>query len=1608
MLKSKQQKEKYKGIDILYSIDQDLESWATIMYLVFQKDDLEEMMEPEIEVPPSIEDLHKDVVLKNEKEKKKKHATFELTLMQHVGGEVKALLQRKLGEIRKNTKRSNGYEAWAALLSVFKGTGSSTKAQCQQLLFDFKMKSPASKENLKNGLREYERILSKLRELSVTVDTGMLAIKLASSLPRDDTSCRIVHTTTMQSPDPQVRTVITAVEQLISQFSCDEYITDLDTSENETALYSNEKYCRYCKKKTFHPESACFKNPERKGKTTSKAFQKGVDDGIRAYIVARESKSTALNKVKQAKAFAAKKQAAAASESGFFADDSSSDGNSSEDNTNNFEYANLTKVCKHLTPDMKTKDTWLADSGATSHMTNSPDHLYDIKSTLGQRVTVGNGNFLDILCRGSLDFHNKSGRLDTLRNVLYIPGLHVNLVSIGKLQQRNLTTSFPGSSSTTKHAFIKNKKGQRILSATLENSLYKMDMSRIPHPSASLEKAFPTLSLNILHQRLAHLPFRKIIAMKKVLESQKICVANQQKGQCPCMGCAKGKLRRANVKKTRNHHATEPLEVIHTDISGPYATTNAGNRWMILFIDEFTRHTTMYSMKKKSDALTFFQQYKKYIENDRKCSIQQLSLSSTARDTILRLQSDGGGEYTSTSFEKYLAAEGIQQFTTNADNPSQNGIAERYIRTVSEAGTSMLRHARLQDTYWPYAMRSAVYILNRIPKDVLQGISPYEKWTGTSPDLRALRTFGVDAHVRVVTQNKRKGGDKAHPCTFLGYREGLKGYIFENKKTKRLITNGDAIFYEGDWLIDGVKRFDFSTPLCTIPSTPPPVPITSSQTIFFRRKENNKTPSPYLPSSTPESLSSDSSDASSSGDENNDEGDQSEENPKSSRLDRPLAKLDPKLTVTGNSSAEMKLSTEIENETSTPDPILEQGSASPTAPFPTSTAPVIGTPITPPVAETDPIVNIRRSVSFTPDTNFMPSTMRSELETISSTLRPRRAHERYTVNYNMKQKRTQSPSPPKRKTPPKRKKTRSMMRNRQPKRNLSPNTLVKANGHRQKRPSIRSWIPELALSVQSVHTENIVIPMTIRAALNSPQRTHWKEAMAEELKSLHSNSVLGPTVKTPPPGRKSVSSKWVFAIKRDENGSIIRYKARLVARGFTQRQGIDYDRTFAPVMKQSLLRAVLAEANHEDWDIDQIDIKTAFLYGEIDEEIYLKLPDGNIHLLQRALYGLKQAGRQWYSRFNKSLENFGLKRLHGDPCCYHMKTKTETLIVMVHVDDAIITGTNPATIQALKMALRTEYELKDMGAIKHCLGWEITRDRKKRLLTISQRQYIVELLKQYHVKETKTKSCPSSNITLKPKDKMEPKLEQPYMELLGAVLYVANSTRPDLSYSVSELSRYSSNPSEVHWKELNRILHYLNETQNHGLVFRGEKSPIIHGYVDASYARCPVTRKSRHGALLIHSGGAVDWRSKMQTVVATSSMEAEYIALCAAVKMAKWLQTCMVELFLSRQTKIVIGMDNQSAMIFAEEQMVQDRSKHIDIKFHYTREQIQKGLIGLEYVPTNRLPADAMTKPLPQTKLRIFRKEMGIHPVLRPPINTSLKGSVRVQPCIDPRIDLGN
>ena len=808
----------YKGIDKLDKLDENLGTFQSCFWLILEKMDLSYLLKP----PSKIELLGQTPATIEAAKKKNRidNATLELTLLQYTSGEVRDALTRNLKAKRGSDRDANGKQAWEALEEIFQGAGCTNKHVALNRIFDWKFSSPATKTGLSHGLVEFENMASRLAQLNCNLDDDVLGIKLANALPKESTACQVVYTHCMQMEKPTVRSVSVAIEQLIGQLDHEEHLHGEHAMQVHEPARSGDKtkvLCDFCKKMGWHHASQCFQNPESdryKGKKSTPApgSRAHVDKAIRAYNVA-QTKAKAKAKKRRSQT-ATKTQSRyqinppSDEETYYGADESSSDYNS--DNEKTYEYACLINAPSSFRS-ASSHDKWIADSGATSHMTHSSIGLYDIQTTVGDRVRVGNGCSLDILCKGSLNFLNKQGKRITLFNVLYVPGLDMNLISIGKLQKRNLTTTFPGlepgpsNDKNKNYVFIKTRRGKRFLSACLEDSLYRVELSRLP-----IEQAFPAETLEMLHQRLGHISMKKIKMMKSTLLSQKIEIKKDVPSG-PCMGCVSGKLHRENYRTTRLHPASEALEVIHTDISGPYTTSKKGSRWLIIFVDEFTRLMTSYCIKRKSDSLTCFKEYRALMENDRKLKIQTMEMSSTTRDHILRLQTDGGGEYTSTAFEKYLETAGIAHFSSCADSPSQNGMAERYIRTVTEAALSMLSHAKLNASYWPYAMRTATYLLNRTPKSVLSNISPYEMWTGTTPDLRSLRTFGVDAHVRVVTQNKRKGAPISHHCIFLGYKEGIKGYVFEDTRTKRIITNGDATFYEGDWIVNGVKRFDFST-----------------------------------------------------------------------------------------------------------------------------------------------------------------------------------------------------------------------------------------------------------------------------------------------------------------------------------------------------------------------------------------------------------------------------------------------------------------------------------------------------------------------------------------------------------------------------------------------------------------------------------------------------------------------------------------------------------------------------------------------------------------------------------------------------------------------------
>ena len=509
-------------------------------------------------------------------------------------------------------------------------------------------------------------------------------------------------------------------------------------------------------------------------------------------------------------------------------------------------------------------------------------------------------------------------------------------------------------------------------------------------------------------------------------------------------------------------------------------------------------------------------------------------------------------------------------------------------------------------------------------------------------------------------------------------------------------------------------------------------------------------------------------------------------------------------------------------------------------------------------------------------------------------------------------------------------------------------------------------------------------PKTFEEAVNAPDAERWRQAMDEEIESLHANGTW--TVEDLPKGVRPIPVKWVFKIKRDANGNVERYKARLVAKGFKQREGIDYEEVFAPVGKQATLRFILSHASAEDLEVHQLDVKTAFLNGELEEDIFIEQPpgytDGNRHTacrLHRALYGLRQAPRAWQHKLKQYLEDIRFDTSTADPGLFIKRNKEHNVYVLVYVDDILIIAKDLTTVNETKQALMTAFEARDMGEAQHFLGLEIIRDRKERTLKIKQPRLTSELLNQYGFNDAKTKTTPlsvSTRLTKTDGEELDTEV-YPYRSLVGSMLYLSTSTRPDIAQVVGTLARYMSKPTTTHWTAAKGVLRYLAATRDYGIKFGPDKTELT-GYCDADYAGDLDTRRSTTGYVFMMNEGAISWSSRLQPTVAVSTTEAEYMAAAHAIKEALWLRKLQADIDYRPRGPVRILCDNQATLHLLKNQVTTPRAKHIDVIYHFARERVSRNEVKFEYHKTSEMLADIMTKPLPETKFVQHSAGLGV------------------------------
>jgi hypothetical protein len=467
---------------------------------------------------------------------------------------------------------------------------------------------------------------------------------------------------------------------------------------------------------------------------------------------------------------------------------------------------------------------------------------------------------------------------------------------------------------------------------------------------------------------------------------------------------------------------------------------------------------------------------------------------------------------------------------------------------------------------------------------------------------------------------------------------------------------------------------------------------------------------------------------------------------------------------------------------------------------------------------------------------------------------------------------------------------------------------------------------------------------------------------------------------------KVLTCKWVYAIKEDLKGNK-RYKARLVVGGHRQREGIDFNETFAPVVSYSTIRMLLALATVNNWEVHQMDFVTAFLNGQVEEEIYMAQPNGyndgtnKVCKLVKSLYGLKQAPRQWNKELHRSMESLGFTRLEMDHSVY----VRENLIVAVYVDDCILLSANLNDILVFKKEIMKNYKVKDLGELRTIVGMQWERNRKQKSSFLHQSKYTEDVLKRFKMQDSKAVDTPAVRVGELEQKEFE-NIDM-YQKAVGSLIYLNTCTRPDISFAVSSLARKMSNPSYQDWHAVKRLLRYLKGTKDYGISLgnNNQQNPadpekIIKVYSDADWAGDIATRRSTSGYLIYLQQILICWGTKIQRVVALSTAEAEYISGSTACQETTWVRNLHHEITKQRSVPHLM-IDNQAAIAMSKNNIQHARAKHIDIRYHYIRDLVMNNEITIEYCASNEMIADIMTKPLGRIlfekfreKLRVFRK----------------------------------
>jgi len=885
---------------------------------------------------------------------------------------------------------------------------------------------------------------------------------------------------------------------------------------------------------------------------------------------------------------------------------------------------------------------------------------------------------------------------------------------------------------------------------------------------------------------------------------------------------------------------------------------------------------------------------------------------------IKAIRSDNGKEFQNSKFQIFCEENGIHHQFSVPYNPSQNGRAERFNGILIASSKSLLNDAKLSHDFWEFAVDTANYIHNRLPHQGIQNKIPFEVFYNKPVDYNTFRVFGCRVYFFVPKELRSKFDNNSHPGIFLGYCDHPSTYKILDVINNKIIQSRTVEFMEnepGNSFLNRIhsnNKFRESNCLNRLRYRNEIDDYNNKITDIINERNATTNFNQNRNINQNKNIKNQSKNKSS----------------KTNRISRkyyPNYQNNNKKIIINNSNQ----NNNNENNNNTIDNNSINNSNN------TFNQELLNSNDH---NFNNNSININNEIKNTTenDNNKISTENQQEINNINN-------------KYNTNKEKNQNYQHPK-----------------NSKRNLNNFTI---NSNKRKK------INNTDESDMKINENTLIEPYNFKDIFKFKDKIEWLNAIKKELEIMKNLDVYK-IVKTVPSGSNVISSRWVFKYKRDANGNVIKRKARLVAKGYTQQYGIDYKETFAPTLKQDTVRIITVIAVQKNFNIVQIDINSAYLNAPLNEHIYMKAPEGHPSYgksfweLHKALYGLKQAGKEWNDKLNEELIKIGFNRIKSEPCVYIKLNNGKEIvcILSVYVDDILIAGTNQE-INKVKQSIQRKFNIKDIGDVEFVIGIKFTKTLNGYIL--HQGRYINDILNKFDINNlTPVKNLmPLVNPNLRTKKFNETK----YRSAIGSLLYLAICTRPDILFAVSRASRKSTDPNLEDWMNVLKIFRYLKYTKNYGIKI--EKGMNLKIFVDADFAGDPNTRKSTSGFLMLMGDTPTSWYSKLQHCVSTSTTEAEYYSLSECAKHSLWYKNLLNELNINIK-EITIFVDNKATIYNSENQSINPKSKHIDIRYHHIRDLVNKKIIKLKYIKSKDNLADGFTKYLNNSLMDKFRNTL--------------------------------